>query len=142
PPVSGARAMTSHWHFHGFPTNPCDPSSLAAAAVPALFIAAMFLTSPIVPPGADSAHHATFAKDILESQRAFVAYSQFPAGGPMFEYPSLFDLSVALLVAGSGADLLLIVVVYVVFLAALSPLVMSRFSRRFFAGGPRGAVIS
>ena len=134
--------MTSRWPFNRFPTNPWDLASLAAAAVPALFIAAMFLTSPIVPPGADSAHHATFAKDILESQRAFVAYSQFPAGGPMFEYPSLFDLSVALLVAGSGADLLLIVEVYVVILAVLSPIVMWRFLRRFFGGGPRDAFIA
>src|SRR5207237_7887372 len=84
----------------------------------------------------------TFAKDILESQRAFVAYSQFPAGGPMFEYPSLFDLSVALLVAGSGADLLSILEVYVVVLAVLSPLVMLRFLRRFFGGGARGAFIA
>src|SRR5438309_11760908 len=86
--------------------NPWHLASLAASLIPAAFVIAMFSASVLVPPGGDPAHHATFARNILESQRAYVPYSQFPSGGLPYEYPSLFDLSVALLVAGTGASLL------------------------------------
>jgi uncharacterized membrane protein YhdT len=124
------------------PANPWDLASLGASIVPAVFVIAMFLASPIAPPGADSAHHATFARNILESQYAFVPYSQFPSGGMGFEYPSLFDLSVALLVAGTGADLLGTMEALVVVLTLLSPLVTWRFLRRFFVGGSKDAFVA
>lgn len=121
--------------------NPWDLASLAIALLPATFVIAMFSSSPLAPPGADAAHHATFARNIIESQWAYVPYSQFPSGGLPYEYPSLFDLSVALLVAGSGADLLATMETFVVALSVLSPLVMWRFLRRFFGGGPRDAFV-
>lgn len=122
--------------------NRWDLVSLVLALIPAVFTIAMFSGNPLAPPGADSAHHAAFARNILESQRAYVAYSQFPSEGLPFEYPSLFDLSVALLVAGSGVDILAAMEGFVVGLAILSPLVMWRFLRRFFQGGPRDSFIA
>ncbi len=58
--------------------------------------------------------------------------------------PAAFTIAMfsALLVAGSGADLLAVMQVFVVALAILSPLVMWRFLRRFFGGGPRDGFIA
>ena len=134
--------MTSGWKTILRRLATWDLAALAVCMIPAVFVAAMFLQVPGEPVGGDPATHAVIIREMLRSDQAYARYSQFPAGGLEAEYPALFDLIVALIVAATQVDIFTAMNATVVALSFLSPLCYWRFFRVFFPGRPQEAFVA
>jgi hypothetical protein len=128
--------------MHRRPDLLWDLGAFAISFVPVAFVASMFLSSPIVPPGGDPAHHAYLVQQMLANQQAVAQYSQFPSNGATFEYPSLFDLATALVVVTTGLGVFAAMETLVTVLSFLSPLCYWRFFYRFLNGSSRDAFLA
>ncbi len=118
-------------------------ATIALALLPASFVAWMFVSAPsFAPPGTDPGHHAYLAQHMLDTQRAFALYSQFPANGANFEYPALFDLATALVMVLTGASAFVAMESLVTVMAFVSVLCYSRFFRLFLNGSSREALVA